>query len=103
MGKLIDGAPWATFLMNKGDVTGKCAKCGGVVAEWLVVLDDCYGVYRGQCPACGAINLLGGEGRGYHSGGMTLVLPCKHEIEMNKWPDSPVRECQCAQAEGETP
>lgn len=97
MGRMIDEEPWATFLMDKGNVSGECANCHRPVHEHLFTLDDCYGVYRGKCPHCGAINLLDCKGslRGYTSRRMTLCLPTDCEIKMNKWPDSPHTICGC--------
>ena len=75
-------------------VSGTCANCGKVLWEGLFMLDDAYAVYRGECPYCQAINLLGGPGRGYGSQGMNLVLPTDCEMHMNNWPEKcPVRIC----------
>lgn len=96
----IKDQPWFTSLMNKGNVSGKCANCGAVVAERLSTLDDCYGVYRGRCPACNAVNLLDfTKGlRGYSSSGMNLCLPTDHEVEANGWEhDIPTVPCTCGE------
>src|SRR3989304_6677200 len=93
----IKEQPWFTSLMDKGNVIGECACCGSVCREHEFTLSDCYAVYRGRCPKCNAINLLGGGGRGYNNRTMTLVLPTDHEIRMNKWEeDVPTRPCDCS-------
>jgi DNA-directed RNA polymerase subunit RPC12/RpoP len=82
--------------MDSGSVKGRCANCGADVFESESVLDDAYAVYRGRCPQCNAVNLLGGIGRGYGSQAMELVLPTDHEVEMNGWEkDIPTRPCDC--------
>lgn len=95
----LSGRPWFTSLMDKGEILGECANCKRVVRESLFTLDDCYGVYRGECPHCHAINLLDyGNGgiRGYSSREMRLTLPTDHEMKMNDWPeDVPTRKCDC--------
>ncbi len=92
----IQDQPWFTSLMDKGDILGECANCHKVVREYLSTLHDCYGVYRGRCPFCNAVNLLGGEGRGYSNQEIFLVLPTDHEIKMNDWEtDIPVTKCTC--------
>jgi hypothetical protein len=71
-----------------GLVRGECAKCEVVVYEREFILDDCFNVYVGACPNCGARNLLQSTSlsRGYDSKRMSLVLPYKVEIEKNGWP-----------------
>jgi len=94
----IPKQPWFTSLMSEGDVIGECANCQKVVREHLFTLDDCYGVYRGRCPHCNAVNLLDRRKsmRGYTSREMFLVLPTDHEVKKNKWEaDIPVRQCTC--------
>lgn len=90
--------PWMTSLMDKGDIIGCCANCNNIVREYEGTLNDCYAVYRGKCPHCGAINLLHcqkGAIRGYTSKEIFLELPTDHEILLNKWPDSPHIKCKC--------
>jgi hypothetical protein len=86
---------WYTSLMDKGDTLGECANCHKVVKEYQYILDDCYGVYRGRCPHCNAVNLLDfSKGRGYTSSEIFCVLPTDIEIEMNKWEaDIPFTNC----------
>jgi len=101
MGKFQNGRPWLTVIMDssptgRDPVQGNCASCGIFVYESLFMLDDAWGVWRGECPKCRAINLLGGPGRGYNSGFMMLVLPTDHEMKMNEWPETvPTRACFC--------
>ena len=75
-----------TSKRRRDDVPGHCAKCKRPVFESLVILDDAYAVWAGRCPHCQALNLLGPQGRGYHSGGMTLVLPTAEERDANGLP-----------------
>jgi len=73
--------------LERGHIAGACAKCGKAVWESLFILDDCYNVYAGRCPHCGAINLLALTGlRGYSSAGMDLVLPYDEERDANQLP-----------------
>ncbi len=88
----IKDQPWFTSLMSEGNILGECPNCHKVCREHLWTLDDCYAVYRGRCPHCNALCLLGREGRGYWSGGMTLVLPYDEQIQANGWEtDVPTR------------
>ena len=98
----LSDQPWMTRLMDKvakrGGLTAPCANCGKAVSESEAILDDAYGVWRGRCPYCNAINLLDQSdgSRGYWSGGMNLCLPTDHEVKMNNWEgDIPVRPCTC--------
>ena len=73
-------------------IPGECAHCRRAVWEDLWTLDDANNVWAGQCPYCGAINLLSMQFglRGYDSSRMALVLPTTEEIEANGLPpDTP--------------
>ena len=86
-------------------VTGKCARCGGQVYEDLFTLDDCYGVWLGRCPHCGALNGLDCSKsiRGYWSQGMDLTLPTNEEVVMNGLPaDTPTKGWEDASNIGKT-
>ena len=75
-------------------VPGTCAKCGKPVYESEVTLDDCYGVWFGKCPHCGALNALETRKslRGYSSTQMYLTLPEEEEVIMNELPaDTPTK------------
>lgn len=81
-------------------IAGVCAHCGKAVWESLFTLDDCYNVWAGKCPHCGAINLLAMTGlRGYSSSGMELVLPHDEEKAANNMPE----DCPTAGPRGEEP
>ena len=100
MSKHLEDRPWLTMLADRGDVEGECANCGKPIKESLSILDDAYGVWRGVCPHCGAINLLDQSGehgiRGYITDKMWTVLPTDHEMKMNKWDDTDiVTQCTC--------
>lgn len=70
---------------GRGTVEGECAHCKKPVYESLFTLDDCYNVWAGKCPHCGAVNFLAMSGlRGYSSSGMILVLPTDEEREANE-------------------
>lgn len=101
MGKHLTDRPWLTVLADQGDTIGECAHCREVIKENLSTLDDAYGVWRGVCPHCKAVNLLDQSGkhgiRGYMTGKMWTVLPTDHEMTLNKWDDTEiVRECSCS-------
>ncbi len=101
----LSGRPWATFALSRGGkIKGNCAYCRAVVGEDLFTLDDCYGVWRGECPECGAINLLDeSKGRGYTKFQMWLVLPTDHECKENDWKDCLfTRPCGCLAHTGES-
>lgn len=84
-------------------IGGSCAKCGKAVFESISTLDDCYNVWLGKCPHCGALNYLNAgmnSLRGYSIIGMDLVLPYDEEVEMNKLPpDTPTRG-SCGRVKG---
>lgn len=66
-------------------VRGSCAGCGKTVYESLLTLDDCYLVWQGECPYCGAINILADTGlRGYSERGMDLCLAEAYKGTSNK-------------------
>lgn len=69
-------------------VPGSCANCAKLVFEDLFSLDDAYNVWAGECPHCGAINLLSLHHglRGYSSSEMHLVLPTDEERKENGLP-----------------
>lgn len=70
-----------------GLIPGKCAHCQKAVYESLFTLDDCYNVWLGKCPHCGALNYLAMTSlRGYGSRGMDLVLPTDEERDANDLP-----------------
>jgi hypothetical protein len=101
----LQGRPWLTVRLayatvDSRKIVGKCANCGMLVEEDQFMLDDAYGVWRGECPKCEAINLLGRGGRGYSAseGQMRLVLPTEHEVKMNEGWKADVkftRPCDC--------
>lgn len=73
---------------SSGRIAGTCAHCGKTVWESTFILDDCYNVWAGKCPHCGAINLLALTGlRGYSSSGMDLTLPYDEERDKNNLPE----------------
>ena len=77
MGKVLTDRPWMTVIFDKGDVAGECANCQRALWTDLFMLDDAYGVIRGVCPHCEAVNLLDfGNGgiRGYSSNKMNLIF-----------------------------
>lgn len=81
------------------DTPGNCANCGKEVFESQLSLDDCYNVWAGKCPHCGAINLLSMDHglRGYDSRQMHLVLPTNEEVASNE--DLP-RDCPTQGSKG---
>ncbi len=79
---------------SRYSIPGECAKCGKTVYESEFTLSDCYNVWAGRCPHCGAINLLSTSHglRGYSSQKMWLVLPTDEEKAANDMPtDCPSR------------
>lgn len=81
---------------SRDDLPGTCAHCGAEVYERLYRLDDCFAIYAGKCPKCGALNVLDPTGsqtmRGYGSTGMHLCLPTPMETKLNGYGDVPTRE-----------
>lgn len=62
-----------------------------ITAPEIVALEIPANVWAGECPHCGAINLLALTSlRGYSSAGMNLVLPTAEEVAANDLPaDTP--------------
>lgn len=100
MGTYQKDRPWLTEIADSGEILGECANCQKMMRATMSVLDDAYGVWRGVCPHCGAVNLLdprkSSAMRGYTHNEMFLVLPTDHEVELNKWDDVKfTTECTC--------
>jgi hypothetical protein len=76
-------------------VEGTCPApdCKKPVYESLARLDDCYNVWVGRCPHCGAHSFLALSSlRGYNSTRMDLWLPTDEERDSNELPaDIPTR------------
>jgi len=107
MGKYLKGRPWLTELADNGDIPGECANCGKIIYADQRTLDDAYGVWRGVCPHCEAVNLLASQKmamRGYTSKKMFLVLPTDHEMKMNNWTDTEITSpCACKECSEQKP
>lgn len=96
--------PRYSHYYGANDPEGECAKCGKSVYESQLILDDCYAVWWGKCPHCGAMNALDyRKGRGYDRKRIYLVLPTNEEVIMNDLPDNtPTRGWDKPENEGKS-